>query len=204
MRRCREVSVFLAIIVGASMLSAAGCTPPSQVSLKESSVAYATGDYKIGPEDILEVSVWRNPDLTKVVIVRPDGKISLPLVGDVYARGLTAAELSAQITERFKEYKESPLVSVTVQQINSYEIYILGEVGHTGRYQLKNYTTVLQAITMAGGFSLYASKNKIFLLRKSPDTHVESRFNIRYDDIVSGKDPSQNLILIPGDTVVVP
>lgn len=162
-----------------------------------------SSDYKIGPEDVLEVNVWRNPDLSKVVIVRPDGKISLPLVGEITAVGRTAAQLTEELSEKLKAFKESPIVSVVVQQINSYNVYILGEVAKPGRHQFKTYTTVLQAIITAGGFTQFAAKNKIFVLRKLP-SGAEARLNVRYDDIISGSDPARNLVLLPGDTVVVP
>jgi polysaccharide export outer membrane protein len=165
---------------------------------------YAAGDYKIGPEDVVEVIVWRNTDLTKTVAVRPDGKISLPLVGDVMALGKTPAELTKEIGEKLKEYKENPNVSVVVQQVNSYSVYVLGEVVHPGRYQLKSYSTVLQAISLAGGFTPYASKNKMFVLRKLPDRDTEVRIPVDYEEIVSGQDSTQNTVLVPGDTVVVP
>lgn len=165
---------------------------------------YTTGDYKIGPEDVLEVIVWRNADLTKTVTVRPDGKISLPLVGDVTAVGLTPDQLTKEIVARLREYKENPNVSVIVQQVNSYGIFVLGEVAHPGKYQLKTYTTVLQAVSMAGGFTPYASKNKMFVLRKVPERDTEVRIPIDYDEIVSGEDSTHNTVLIPGDTLVVP
>ena len=165
---------------------------------------YTTGDYKIGPEDVVEVIVWKSPDLSKVVSVLPDGKISLPLVGEVQAVGRTAAQLKTEIEARLKEFKETPNVSVVVQQVNSYSVYVLGEVAHAGKLQLKAYTTVLQAISVAGGFTQFASKNRIFVLRKSPATGAETRINISYDGIVSGADSAQNIVLIPGDTVVVP
>ncbi len=187
------------------MLAACGSTDPAkQASAKAAADAYIAGDYKIGSEDVLEVIVWKNPDLTKVVSVRPDGKISLPLIGDVDAEGLTVAQLKKALEARLKEYKESPNVSVVVQQVNSYGVYVLGEVAKPGRYQLKTYTTVLQAISTAGGFTPYAAKNKMFVLRKSSNKGAEIRINVSYDDIVSGEDSSKNILLVPGDTVVVP
>jgi len=166
--------------------------------------AYVTGGYKIGPEDILEVIVWRNADLTKTVAVRPDGKISLPLVGDVTAVGLTADQLTKEINTRMKDFKESPNVLVVVKEINSYSVYVMGEVLKPSRYQLKSYTTVLQAISIAGGFTPFAAKDKMFVLRKSADTGVETRLNVSYKDITSGGDSTKNIVLVPGDTVVVP
>jgi polysaccharide export outer membrane protein len=190
----------------AAALLFAACAPfdPPPDPPATTSVSYASGDYKIGPEDVVEVIVWRNTDLTKVVTVRPDGKISLPLIGDVQALGLTPAQLTKDIVTRLREYKENPNVSVVVQQVNSYGIYVLGEVVHPGKYQLKSYTTVLQAVSMAGGFTPYASKGKMFLLRKVPEKDSEIRIPIDYNEIVSGEDSTHNTVLIPGDTLVVP
>jgi polysaccharide export outer membrane protein len=195
------------LIVGVNILTMVSCgllDSHAPHSGELGSEAYTAGDYKIGPEDVLEVNVWRNADLSKTVTVRPDGKISLPLVGDIQAMGLTAAELTKEVSERLKSFKESPLVSVVVQQINSYNVYFLGEVVRPGRQQFKAHTTILQAIISAGGFTQFASKNKIFVLRKLPGGGSEVKINVRYDDIVSGTDTSQNFVLLPGDTVVVP
>ncbi len=203
----RRVVLWNMLGAGISVLILAACGSTDlakQASAKAKADAYITGDYKIGSEDVLEVIVWKNPDLTKVVSVRPDGKISLPLIGDVEAEGLTVAQLKKALEVRLKEYKETPNVSVVVEQVNSYGVYVLGEVAKPGRYQLKTYTTVLQAISTAGGFTTYAAKNKIFVLRKSSNTGAEIRINVSYDDIVSGEDSSKNILLVPGDTVVVP
>lgn len=195
------------MLVAISMCALVSCSifdSSSPFSGDAGTAAYVTGDYKIGPEDVLEIIVWRNADLTKVVQVRPDGKISLPLIGDVTAVGLTADQLTKELQSRLKEFKESPLVSVVVQQVNSYNVYVMGEVTRPGKYPLKAYSTILQAISQAGGFTLYANKNKMFVLRKLPGKAVENRINVRYDDIVSGNDSAQNVVLIPGDTLVVP
>ena len=203
----RRVVLWNMLGAGISVLVLAACGSTDlakQASAKAAADAYITGDYKIGSEDVLEVIVWKNPDLTKVVSVRPDGKISLPLIGDVDAERLTVAQLKKALEARLKEFKETPNVSVVVQQVNSYGVYVLGEVAKPGRYQMKTYTTVLQAISTAGGFTTYAAKNKIFVLRKSSNKGDEIRINISYDDIVSGEDSSKNILLVPGDTVVVP
>ena len=203
----RRVMLWNMLGAGISAVMLAACStadPAKQAAARASADAYSTGDYKIGSEDVLEVIVWKNPDLSKVVSVRPDGKISLPLIGDVVADGRTVAQLKKELEARLKEYKESPNVSVVVQQVNSYGVYVLGEVAKPGRYQMKTYTTVLQAISTAGGFTLYAAKNKMFVLRKSSNTGAEIRIDVSYNDIVSGGDASQNILLIPGDTVVVP
>jgi len=194
---------WLAAAILAAVTACAPFDPPPDAPAT-TSVSYASGDYKIGPEDVLEVIVWRNTDLTKEVTVRPDGKVSLPLIGDVMALGLTPAQLTKEVVARLREYKENPNVSVVVKQVNSYGVYVLGEVVHPGKYQLKTYTTVLQAVSMAGGFTPYASKSRMFLLRKVPEKETEIRIPIDYNEIVSGEDSTHNTVLIPGDTLVVP
>ena len=160
-------------------------------------------DYLIGPEDALEILVWKNADLSRVVSVRPDGKFSLPLIGDVQAVGLTTAQLAEQIIEKLLVYyKERPQVSITVQQVNSYAFYILGEVRQPGRHIMKGGATLLQGITLAGGFTDFASTNKILLVRREKGDNKETRMQVRYKDIIAGK--QDNIVLKPGDTIVVP
>jgi polysaccharide export outer membrane protein len=156
----------------------------------------------IGPEDTVEVMVWKNPDLSRTVIVRPDGKISLPLIGDVQAAGLTAIQLKDSITERLKlYYKDTPQISIILQQINSYSIYILGEVRNPGKYVVKTGTSFLQAITLAGGFTEFASKNRIMIRRKL-ENNEETYMKIKYNDLLAGI--QNNIMLKSGDTIVVP
>jgi len=175
---------------------------PSEKFEKDSLVV--TSEYYIGPEDVLEIIVWRNTDLSKVVTVRPDGRISLPLLGDIEATGLTPAELTANIVTRLKQFKETPTVSVILQQVNSYGIYVLGETQKPGRYYLKSKTTLLQAITMAGGFTPIAARNKIVIFRWGEGKNNEIKLKASYDDIVLRDGNNQNFILKPGDTIVVP
>jgi polysaccharide export outer membrane protein len=163
--------------------------------------------YALGPEDVLEVTVWRNQDLSRQVVIRPDGMISMPLIGDVRASGLMANELAQRISERLKEFKESPVVSVAVKEVNSYNIYVLGEVTRPGKYQVKTHTTVLQAIAIAGGFTIHASKNSMRVVRKSvnEDGQVRDvRTPVRYQDLISGEGDLGDFVLRPGDRVVVP
>ena len=161
-------------------------------------------DYQLGPEDILEVLVWKNADLSKVVTVRPDGRISLPLIGEVQAAGLTANQVREIISGKLTEYyKEPPSVSLIVQQANSYVIYIMGEVQRPAQYQVKRGTTFLQAIALAGGFTPFASTNDIVILRKSNENNQQIAIPIRYKDIVSGRNLGNNILLKPGDTVVI-
>jgi polysaccharide biosynthesis/export protein len=164
--------------------------------------------FLLGPEDELEITVWGNKDLTRVTAVRPDGLISMPLIGDVQAAGLTADALAQRIAERLKQYlATTPAVSVSVKELNSYSVYVLGEVSKPGKFQLKSYITVLQAITMAGGFTDYAKKNKLQVVRVTQNgdyKRQEVHIPIRYDDLVAGRGEPGNILLHPGDTVVVP
>lgn len=165
-----------------------------------------TQEYLIGPEDILEISIWKNPELSKVVTVRPDGMISLPLIGDVKAAGRSADQIRAAITEKLREYQQTVVVSVIVQGVNSYKVFILGEVFRPGLYLLKERMTLLQAIVLAGGFTPVASKNKIVVIRRRVDGNPgEEKILIRFDDIVDANQRSdKNLTLRAGDTIYVP
>lgn len=159
-------------------------------------------DYVIGIEDILDISVWKNPDLSKIVAVRPDGMISLPLIGDMRAAGLTPIQLRDNINERLKEYQETVVTSVIVQEVRSYRIFVLGEVLSPGTYSLSRKTTVLQAIAMAGGLSQFASNN-IILVREGWGGEVE-KTRIRFSEIVDeDAKKDKNLVLRPGDTIFV-
>jgi len=186
-----------------SMLSQAGCLGPVTTKIYD-----APAGFLLGPEDELEITVWKNQDLSRITIIRPDGLISMPLIGDIQAAGLTADALSQRIAERLKQYFATPpSVSVSVRAINSYSVYVVGEVAKPGKFQLKAYITVLQAISMAGGFTLYASKNKLQIVRVTENAdHIRQEIHIpvRYDDLVSGSGGPGNVVLHPGDTVVVP
>jgi polysaccharide export outer membrane protein len=176
----------------------AGPLPP--VALETTPI---TQSYLIGPEDVLEVMVWKNEDLTRVVGVRPDGKISLPLLGDLQAAGLTATQLQEEIGTRLAQYyKDPPQVSVLLQEVNSYAIYLLGEVRNPGRYVVKTGTTFLQAVTLAGGFSEFAATNRIIVRRQSLENHGEMAMRLRYKDILGGL--QDNVLLQPGDTIIIP
>jgi polysaccharide export outer membrane protein len=158
--------------------------------------------YIIGPEDHLSVVFWRDKDLSADVVVRPDGKISLPLLNDVVAGGLTPEELRRSITEEAKRYVEDPTASVIVREINSRKVFVTGLVVKPGIYSLAGPTTVLQLLATAGGLQEYADKEKIVVLRRSNGTELAYKFN--YKDVVRQKNPGQNIELKPGDTVVVP
>lgn len=178
---------------------------PAQLSLNPTQDGDLSQDYQIGPEDVLEISVWKNDALSKVVTVRPDGKISLPLIGDVQAAGRTPSQVKEEVTEALKEYyKEPAYVSVIVQQANSYVIYILGEVKSPSQYVVKRGTTFLQAIALAGGFTPFASKNDISILRRDYKNSDQIAIKVRYKDILSSNRLEGNIILKPGDTIIVP
>lgn len=159
-------------------------------------------DYIIGPEDILEISVWRNPDLSREVRVRPDGKVSLPLIGDVKAVGRTTSELRDDITQKLKSYKENPTVAIVVKEVNSYYFYVQGAVGKIGKLPLLSRTTLIQAITLAGGMAPDAVRSRITIFRLGMDSEAPQKLVVSYDDIIlRGAD---NVELKPGDTIVVP
>ena len=163
-----------------------------------------TQDYFLGPEDVLDITVWKNADLSKLVTVRPDGRISLPLIGDITAVGKTAAQLSGDISAKLKEYKENPSVSIVVKEVNSYVIYVLGEVLKPGKYPLKSKTTLLQAITIASGLTPNAARNKIVVFRFAKDGGGRIKMKASYDDIVLRDGTNQDFELKPGDQIVVP
>jgi polysaccharide biosynthesis/export protein len=157
--------------------------------------------YVIGPDDVLMVSVWKEPDLTSTLPVRPDGSISLPLLNDVQAAGLTPMQLAAAITEKLKKYVGDPRVTVVVKEINSKKIYVTGEVQHTGGLQLQPGMTVLQALADAG-FTQFANTKRIYILRT--ENGAEQRIPVNYKRLVKGQAGSQDIVLKPGDTIVVP
>ena len=170
----------------------------------------APSEFSLGPEDVLRVTVWKSPDLSGEVTIRPDGTITMPLIGDVQAVGLTANLLAKRIAERLTEYVSSPIVTVQVKEVNSYFIYVLGEVLKPGKYPLKSYANVMQGISLAGGFAPFARKNKIKVLRDvstGPQGHEgkhQIEIPVRYDDILSGTAVPGNFILRSGDVIVVP
>jgi polysaccharide export outer membrane protein len=161
----------------------------------------APADYVIGPDDMLRIAVWKEPDMNATLPVRPDGKISLPLLDDVQAAGLTPLQLKDSITGKLKKYIADPHVTVVVTAMNSQRIFVTGEVTHTGAIPLLPNMTVLQALASAG-FTQFANLKGIYLLRTENGQQVKLPFN--YKDVVKGRHPEQNITLKPGDTVVVP
>ncbi len=158
--------------------------------------------YKIGPQDVLKIDVWKEEQLTRVVPVRPDGKITLPLLNDIQAVGLTPMELASTISDQLKKYVNNPQVTVSVAEINSRRIYVTGEVTKAGAYALLPHMTVLQALSSSGGFTQFAREKNIYVLRTENGKQTKIPFN--YKEAVKGKNPAQNIELLPGDVIVVP
>lgn len=205
----RMLPISLAILLGLGSAAAApqqdkpAANAPDTTNAPEKAAAPATaGGYVISPGDLLDVQVWQEPNVSKQVPVRPDGKISLPLLDDVQAAGLTATALTANLTERLKKFISDPQVTVIVTQVNSQRIYITGEVNRGGIVPLEPGMTVLQGLASAGGFTAFANVKKIYVLRKENGKQVKFPFN--YKEAIKGKDASQNILLQPGDTIVVP
>ena len=193
-------AVAAALLLGFSSLLVACATelppPPPEV------VAGERAPYVIGVTDVLGISVWKNVELSVSATVRPDGKISVPLLDDVQAEGLTPQELKEVLTEALSEFIAAPDVTVLVQQMNSHLVYLLGEgVRSSGALQLRKETRVLEAIATMGGFTVWANKNKVRILRKTQNGMTEYVFN--YGAYLAGKAPHSNIVLRAGDTIVV-
>jgi polysaccharide biosynthesis/export protein len=161
-----------------------------------------SASYKIGEQDVLNITVWKEPQLSGPVVVRPDGKISVPLIDEVQAAGLTPMELQNQLLEKFRPFLAVPKVSVSIREVNSRKVYVIGQVGHAGTFHINNNTTVLQVLTDAGGLRDYANPKKIYVMRTVNGKPV--RFPFHYDAVLKGQHYEENILLQPGDTIVVP
>jgi len=159
-------------------------------------------NYSIAPEDVLTIDVWKEPEISRTVPVRRDGKISLPLLNDVQAAGLTPTQLGSEIVERLRATIVHPQVTVIVAQMSSLRIYILGQVTRGGAYPLVPDMTVMQALSIAGGFTPYANLKKIYVMRN--ENGASKIFPMNYKQVISGRKTAQNIYLKPGDTIVVP
>jgi polysaccharide biosynthesis/export protein len=175
---------------------------PKDATADASQTAPADSEYKIGPQDVLRIDVWKETEISRTLPVRPDGKISLPLLNDVQAAGLTAMQLASVISDGLKKFITNPQVTVSVTEINSRRIYVTGEVLKPGAFPLLPNMTVLQALSSSGGFTQFARVKSIYVLRKEQGKDVKHPFN--YKEVVSGKSPAQNILLEPGDVIVVP
>ncbi|HKD39011.1 MAG TPA: polysaccharide biosynthesis/export family protein [Myxococcaceae bacterium] len=195
-------SIAYASLAGLMLVWSAAATLPvfAQARRAEDGRATAPDVYRIGPEDVLTISVWKNDSLTRSVPVRPDGKISLPLLNDVQAAGLSAQELRDVLTQKLGAYMPNPEVSVIVTNINSFKVSLIGEINRPGRLELRSWTTVLDALALAGGFTQFASRSKIVILQ--PDGKGMKRIPFNYNKALDGE--QENFYLRNGDIILVP
>jgi polysaccharide biosynthesis/export protein len=205
--RCLALVAVLVVTVRAEAQENRGTASIKAAPVADSGVASdkrATDDsnYLIGSQDVIDVSVWKEPDLSRTVPVRPDGRISLPLINDVQAAGLTPQQLASLITQDLKKYVTNPQVTVIVSQINSQRVYILGEVTRPGAYPLVSGMRVLQALSSAGGFTQYSKISKIYVLRQQ--NALQEKYPFNYKAVVGGKQAEENFELKAGDTIIVP
>jgi polysaccharide export outer membrane protein len=192
----------LTLLTSATASAQAQATPTPPSSGAGQPGVTAPPGYAIGADDVLTIVFWREKEMSGDVVVRPDGKISLPLVNDIQATGLTPDQLRASVTEAAKRFVEEPSVTVVVKQINSRKVFITGQVGKPGSYPLSGPTTVLQLLAMAGGLLEYADSENVVVLRTENGEPLSFSFN--YNDVVRRRNLKQNIELRPGDTVVVP
>jgi polysaccharide export outer membrane protein len=214
MHRTRLILPSLCLVLAGSLWAQAGA--PDGANASPGSPKATTGaaadaspakphddSFVIGNDDVLAINVWKEPDISRSIPVRSDGKISLPLVGEVQAAGQTPLKLEQEIAGKLKNYISEPEVTVIVQQVNSQKFNVLGQVARPGSYSIANSTTVLDAIALAGGFRDFAKQKSIYILRQNADGG-QTRLPFNYKDVVNGKNLSQNVKLQPRDTIVVP
>jgi len=203
MKRLAPHLVFVTLIFLLAPLGCAGnSVKEAKVTKDKMVILHLADDYIIGQGDVLEIFVWRNEQLSREVVVRPDGKISLPLLQDVQAEGYSVVQLKNQITRMLTEHLDNPRVSVIIKAIKSYRVSVLGRVQNPGVYPITGNTTVAEAIALAGGFTEWADKGDITVV--SNEGGQEKKVVINYKKIASGKDPSQNIVLKRGDIIIVP
>ena len=193
--------LFSTVLLG--QVGGAGGTATSTAAATPSASKPHDDSFVIGNDDVLAINVWKEPDISRSIPVRSDGKISLPLVGEVQAAGQTPLKLETEIAGKLKNYISEPEVTVMVQQINSQKFNVLGQVAHPGSYVITNSPTVLDAIALAGGFRDFAKQKSIYVLRVNADG-TQSRIPFNYKEVVKGINPAQNVKLQPRDTVIVP
>ena len=178
----------------------AGRTPAGEATA--SSATEAGSDYRVGTGDVIQVSVWKEPEASTTVVVRPDGKISIPLVNDLVVNGKTPLEIQEIVSERLTPFINAPNITITVREIHSKKVYVLGEVNRNGSFPVVQPTTVLQILTEAGGLRPYAKEKSIYILRT--ENGKQQRLPFNYKEVVSGRKMEQNIFVQPGDTIVVP
>jgi polysaccharide export outer membrane protein len=199
-------ALLLGVVTGVAMAQETGNSPEinaAKSGAPKSAAAVRPDSYVIGAEDMLTIFVWKEPDMSKTVPVRPDGMISLPLIGEIKAAGYTPVQLQDVLAESMKKMISDPQVTVVVEKIGSLNFNIVGEVGHPGYFPLTRRMTVLDAIAMAGGFKDFAKTKKVYVLRTSA-SGTQERLPFNYKQVIKGENPQQNIELQPRDTIVVP
>jgi polysaccharide export outer membrane protein len=207
MRNCRmrlrpNLALIILLLLGASGSAAPPSEPADSKTAVETHSGAQPADYLIGPDDVLAVNVWKEPEISRSVPVRPDGKISLPLVGELVASGHTTVELQDAIKGQLLKYVSHPAVTVIVEEAKSQKFNVVGEVERPGSYPLSTPMTVLDGIAVAGGFRDFAKTSKIYVLRVNEGSRIRLPFN--YKKVIKGYDFQQNVELKPRDTIVVP
>ncbi len=206
--KLKILSIFSAVLVASIPITLSHAQEDSALKVSVGAVkspeATKSNDdtYIIGPSDIIEIQVWKEPELSRVVPVRPDGMITVPLINDVKAAGLTPLELKKNIEEKIKDFVEAPEVSVLVRENSSQRIYVIGKVQRPGEYRLTKDLTVLQALSLVGGLSEWADSDDIVILRRVGGK--EERIPFDYKKVISGRKVEQNIYLQPNDTIIVP
>ena len=198
MRIIKHINVvaILLLVVGYQLSVTAG------PAVSDKSTNQYQAEYKIGPGDVLNISVWKEEGMQLEVLVKPDGGITFPLAGDIKASGLTTTELTTKIQSSLKRYIPDPVVTVSVIQVVSNKIYVVGKVNRPGEYQASRYMDVLQALSLAGGLTPYANSDEIKIIRRTGG--VKKVFSFDYDEVINGDQLESNIILQAGDTIAVP
>jgi len=200
MKRPIVCSLLVGVLLAQASIGPARAQAPVAASPeRDPSRGAAPEAYRIGPEDVLQISVWKNNDLTRQVLVRPDGKISMPLLNDVQAAGLTPLELREVLTRKLADYIPSPEVSIIVSDIRSFKVAVIGEVARPGRFELKGWVTVLEVLALAGGFTQFATRSRIVIIQSDGKTTKRIPFN--YNKIAGEQ---ENFYLRNGDIILVP
>ncbi|HYR41486.1 MAG TPA: polysaccharide biosynthesis/export family protein [Terriglobia bacterium] len=191
-------TIFLAVLAFSSLLASAFAQRPATNPISR---AYGESEFKLGPDDVIEVFVYKEPELSPTVVVRPDGKISLPLIGELSVTGKTAVELQKEIGQRLAQYIAEPAVNVIVKEVNSAKVSVLGEVKTPGMYKIKDRATVLDAVALAGGFTEYAKRDKVTLIRFEPGGQ-QRRFQLNVEDQIKGR-KGDLFFILPYDKIYV-
>ena len=191
-------TIFFAVVLFSSLLASAFAQRPATNPITR---AYGESEFKLGPDDVIEVFVYKESELSPTVVVRPDGKISLPLIGELSASGKSAVELQKEVAQRLAQYISQPTVNVIVKEVNSAKVSVLGEVKTPGMYKIKDRATVLDAVALAGGFTEYAKRDKVMLIRVEPNGQ-QHRIQLNVDDQIKGR-KGDLFYILPYDKIYV-